>query len=108
MALIVWCWQALLTSTLSPNLAQASDINARREQFVLTIALAIVVAVAIKFVDALLISALLIIPAAAARPLAKTPEAMAIAAAIIGNLAALQPWEDWVWLLNWTPKRDQR
>lgn len=88
-ALIVWRWQALLTSTLSPNLAQASGINARREQFVLTIALAIVVAVAIKVVDALLISALLIIPAAAARPLAKTPEAMAIAAAIIGSLAAL-------------------
>jgi zinc transport system permease protein len=51
--------------------------------------LAIVVAVAIKVVGALLISALLIIPAAAARPLAKTPEAMAVIAALIGSVAAL-------------------
>lgn len=87
-ALIAWRWQALLTSTLSPDLAQASGINARREQLVLTIALAIVVAVAIKVVGALLISALLIIPAAA-RPLAKTPEAMAVIAALIGSVAAL-------------------
>ncbi len=88
-ALITWRWQALLTSTLSPDLAQASGINARREQLILTVALAIVVAVAIKVVGALLISALLIIPAAAARPLAKTPEAMAIIAALIGSVAAL-------------------
>ena len=88
-ALVLWRWQALLSVTLSPDLAQASGINARREQLVLTIALAIVVAVAITVVGALLISALLIIPAAAARPLVRTPEGMAIIAAIIGSVSAL-------------------
>jgi zinc transport system permease protein len=87
--LILWRWQALLAVTLSPDLAQASGINARREQLVLTISLAIVVAVAIKVVGALLISALLIIPAAAARPLVRTPEAMVILTAVIGSFAAL-------------------
>ena len=88
-ALLAWRWQALLTATLSPELAHAAGIDPRREQMVLTLALAVVVAVAIKVVGVLLIAALLIIPAAAARPLAVTPERMAIIAALIGALAAL-------------------
>lgn len=79
-----WRWSPLLLSTLNPDLALASGISPRREQFVLTIALAIVVAVAIKVVGVLLIVAMLIIPAASARRLSRTPEAMALAAAIIG------------------------
>ncbi len=55
-ALIAWRWHALLTSTLSPDLAQASGINARREQLVLTITLAIVVAVAIRNEDCSIIA----------------------------------------------------
>ncbi|MDW4498850.1 iron chelate uptake ABC transporter family permease subunit [Sulfitobacter sp. D35] len=87
--LIAWRWSALLTSTLSEELAYASGIDPRREQLVLTLALAITVAVAIKVVGALLIAAMLIIPAAAARPLSRTPEQMAIAAAVIGGMSAV-------------------
>ena len=47
------------------------------------------VAVAIKVVGVLLIAALLIIPAAAARSFARTPEAMALIAAGIGGASAL-------------------
>lgn len=89
MALLIWRWQALLTSTLSPDLATASGISPRREQLILTLALAITVAVAIKVVGALLIAAMLIIPAATARPFSRTPEAMAAYAVAIGSLAAL-------------------
>lgn len=88
-ALLIWRWSALLTSTLSPDLAYAANINPRKEQMILTIALAVVVAVAIKVVGVLLISAMLIIPAAAARPLANTPERMAFLAAAIGGFSAL-------------------
>lgn len=88
-ALLVWRWQRLLTATLNPDLAQASGISPRVEQLVLTVALALTVAVAIKAVGALLIGALLIIPPAAARPLARTPEAMALITAGIGSLAAV-------------------
>ena len=88
-ALIGWRWSALLTATLNEDLAYASGINPKREQLVLTLALAITVAVAIKVVGVLLIAAMLIIPAAAARPLSRTPESMALVAAGIGSVSAL-------------------
>jgi len=87
--LITWRWSRLLTATLSRELAAASGIDANREGFVLTLALAVVVAVALKVVGALLIGAMLIIPAAAARSLARSPEAMALGAVAIGLASAL-------------------
>ncbi|WP_456387788.1 metal ABC transporter permease [Profundibacter sp.] len=86
---LVWRWSALLTSTLNEDLAVASGLKPRREQLVLTLALAVVVAVSIKVVGALLIGAMLIIPAATARGLSRTPEGMAIAAVMIGIAASL-------------------
>ena len=89
LTLLAWRWSALLTATLDADLAGASGIDARREQLVLTTALAVTVAVAIKVVGALLIASMLIIPAAAARPLCRTPEAMAALAAGFAATAAL-------------------
>ena len=88
-ALIGWRWSALLTSTLNEDLAHASGIDPKREQLVLTIALAITVAVAIKVVGVLLIAAMLIIPSAAARPLSRTPEGMAFTAGAFGMLTCV-------------------
>ncbi|MBL8563308.1 MAG: metal ABC transporter permease [Gemmobacter sp.] len=88
-ALILWRWSALLTATLNEDLAAASGLNPDRERLILTLALAVTVAVAIKVVGALLIAAMLIIPAAAARGLARSPEAMAALAALIGAAAVL-------------------
>ncbi|MDT8854606.1 metal ABC transporter permease [Paracoccaceae bacterium Fryx2] len=85
--LLAWRWSGLLTATLSEDLAHASGVNPDRERLILTLALAVVVAVALKVVGALLIAALLIIPAAAARGFARTPEAMAGIAVAIGALA---------------------
>ena len=87
--LIGWRWSGLLTSTLNTDLAYANGINPKREQLVLTIALAITVAVAIKVVGVLLIAAMLIIPAAAARPLSRTPEGMTVVAGLIGMLSTI-------------------
>jgi zinc transport system permease protein len=86
-ALLLWRWRPLLTATVSEDLAHAAGVNPDRERLVLTLALAIVVAVAIKIVGALLIAAMLIIPAAAARGLARSPEGMAALAAGIGVAA---------------------
>lgn len=88
-AVLWWHWSGLLTATLNPDLAHAAGIDPKREQLVLTLLLALVVAVAIKVVGALLITALLIIPAATARFGARTPEGMAIAAMVLGVMAAL-------------------
>jgi zinc transport system permease protein len=87
--LIGWRWSALLTATLDADLAKAAGIDPARERLVLTLALAVVVAVSIKVVGALLIAALLIVPAAAARPFARTPEAMLALAAAFGCLSAV-------------------
>jgi zinc transport system permease protein len=89
LALLWWRWSALLTATLNTDLAYASGIDPKREQLFLTIALALVVAVAIKVVGVLLIAAMLIIPAAAARVFARTPEAMAVIAIGIGSVSTL-------------------
>ncbi len=88
-ALLAWRWSALLTATLSEDLAHAAGIDPGRERLVLTLALALVVAAAIKVVGALLIAAMLIVPAAAARAFARSPEAMAVAAVALGGLAVL-------------------
>lgn len=82
-------WQALLTATLNPDLATAAGGKPKREQLILTLALAVTVAVAIKVVGALLIAAMLIIPAAAARPFARTPEGMALCAILMGAFAVV-------------------
>ena len=86
---IIWRWSPLLTATLNADLATASGINPKAEQLVLTVALALVVAVSIKVVGALLIGAMLVIPAAAARGLVKAPEMMAVGAVLIGMLATV-------------------
>ena len=88
-AVLWWQWSAILTATLSPDLAFAAGLNPKRAQLLLTVLMAAVVAVAIKVVGALLITALLIIPAAAARNFAQTPERMALFAMGIGALSAL-------------------
>jgi zinc transport system permease protein len=87
--LVAWRWRGLLLATLNEDLAAASGVDARRENLVLTLALAVLIAVALKIVGTLLITAMLVVPAAAARALARTPEAMAVSAAGIGAFAAL-------------------
>jgi len=97
LGLLFWRWTPLLTATLNVELAYASGIDPKREQLVLTLALAVVVAVALKVVGALLIAAMLIIPAASARALARTPETMAAIAAGIGVVAALGGVQASIW-----------
>jgi zinc transport system permease protein len=89
LGLIAWRWNALLIATLNPDLAFSEGVDPRREELVLTFALAIAVAVAIKVVGALLITAMLIIPAAAARGFARTPEVMAAGALIVAAVSVL-------------------
>ncbi len=83
LALLWWRWAYLLISTTNSDLAYASGVNPKREQLVLNLAIAIVIAVSIQVVGALLISAFLIIPAATARNLARGPETMALMATVI-------------------------
>ncbi len=89
LALLIWRWRPLLMSSLDREMALAHGADPKRESILFTLALAVLVAVAIKVVGALLITALLIIPAATARFGATTPERMAMLAALIGVGSAL-------------------
>ncbi|MFI4937514.1 MAG: metal ABC transporter permease [Candidatus Berkiellales bacterium] len=80
-------WQSLLRITVHSELAQVEGVNVRQVQAGYLLLLAIVVAIALKIVGVLLITALLIIPAAAARFWAKSPEQMAGLASVIGMIS---------------------
>lgn len=87
LGILIWRWNAMLMATLNHDLASAEGLNPDKERLVLALTLAVLVAVAIKVVGALLITAMLIIPAATARSLGSTPERMAVIAAGLGVLA---------------------
>jgi zinc transport system permease protein len=87
LALLVWQWRPLLAATVNAELAEAEGLKPARARLLLMLLMASVIAIAMKLVGVLLITSLLIIPAATARRLASTPEQMAMLAAGIGALA---------------------
>ncbi|MDX5298333.1 MAG: metal ABC transporter permease [Gammaproteobacteria bacterium] len=89
LALLTLLWRGLLMVTLHEELARVEGFPVARLQLMLMLMLALVIAAAMKIVGILLITALLIIPAASARPLARTPEHMACLAALFGAGAVL-------------------
>ena len=89
LGLIIWRWKPLFLSTFNEELSYASGFNPKREQLFLTIGLGVTVAVSIKVVGVLLITAMLIIPAAAARNLARDPEMMVFAAGLVSCFSVI-------------------
>ena len=74
-------------STIHEELARVEGVPVERLRLLLMLMFALVIAVAMKMVGVLLITALLIIPAATARRLASTPEQMAAMAVVFGFIA---------------------
>ena len=89
LALLAWLWRPLLAITVHEELARVEGLPVAAIRLALMLLIAVVIAVAMKIVGVLLITSLLIIPAAAARGLARTPEAMAGLAIGIGAVASL-------------------
>ena len=87
LAALTLIWRPLLAATVHEELAlvEGAPVFLARLAFILLIA--IVVAVAMKVVGILLITSLLIIPAAAARRFARSPEGMAALAGVLGCAA---------------------
>lgn len=82
-------WRWLLSATIQSDLARCEGVPVEFTSWALIIMLALVFAVAIKLVGVLLITAMLIIPASAARKFAKSPEAMVVIASGIGCIAVV-------------------
>lgn len=80
-------WSSLVLMTLQEDLAQAEGINVLFCNLLLMFLMTLVVAVSIRSVGILLISSLLIIPAATAKQLAVSPEGMALLSSLLGVTA---------------------
>lgn len=89
LGILVWLWRPLLAITVHEELAQVEGVPVARVRTVLMLMMALVIAIAMKVVGVLLITALLIIPAAASRRLARTPEQMAVVAGVVGVMAVM-------------------
>jgi len=82
-------WQSLLNVTLNPELAQVEGVNVKRVQLLFILLLAFMIALSMKIVGVLLVTSLLIIPAAASRRLSNSPEQMLGYSILIGCLSIL-------------------
>ena len=84
LAVLVWIWRPLFAATVNRELAEAEGVAADRTDIIFMVLMAGVISVAMKIVGVLLITSMLIIPAAAARRFSTGPEQMALIAAAIG------------------------
>ena len=82
-------WKPLFASTVNYELAEAEGMKPEKINAVFTILMAAVIAISIKMVGILLITGMLIIPAAMARNLANNPQQMIILSIIGGVLAVI-------------------
>lgn len=82
-------WRRLLIVSIHPELAAAEGVAVLPVRLAFMLMLAVLTAVAMKVVGVLLITSMLIVPAAAARRLAATPEAMALGAVGVGAVSVV-------------------
>jgi len=84
---LIWIWKPLLSITIHEDLARVEGIPVDRINWLFLGLIALIVAIMMKVVGMLLVTALLIIPAATARRFANTPESMALIAMLIGGVS---------------------
>lgn len=89
LATAVALWRAAVAAAVDEDLARIDGIRVTLINGAMTVMMALVIAGAIRLVGILLVVSLLIIPAAAARRFARTPETMAALASLIGALAVI-------------------
>lgn len=96
---VAWQWRQLMMLVLHEDIAQAEGVRTGHLRLMLMLVIALVVAVSLKVSGMLLVTALLIIPAAAARFFARTPLHMVIwscvsgVLSIWGGVAASMQWD---------------
>ena len=88
-AVLVRLWRPLLSVAIHDELAAAEGVDRDQVRIAFTLLLALTIAVAMKSVGALLVIAVLIMPAVAARPFSETPERMAMLSAMVAAAAVV-------------------
>ncbi|MEE4239640.1 MAG: metal ABC transporter permease [Anderseniella sp.] len=89
LGVLAWIWRPLFAATVNREIAEAEGQNPGRAEVIFMLLMAMVIAISMKIVGVLLITAMLIIPAATARKLSSGPEQMAVIAALCGVVASV-------------------
>lgn len=87
--LLVVLWKPLINITVHAEIASVEGVNVSAVRTALMLITALVIAIAMKIVGVLLITALLIIPAATARRVSRTPEQMALIASLVAMMTVV-------------------
>ena len=86
--ILKFIWKPLFASTVNHELAEAEGMNPDKVNAIFTILLAAIIAISIKIVGLLLITGMLIMPAAMARNVSNNPNQM-VKLSIIGGLLSV-------------------
>ena len=84
LGILYFIWKSLFSATVNYDLAAAEGMRPEISNLIFTLLLAGVIALSIKMIGALLITGLLLIPAAIARNLSNSPKQMIIIAILAG------------------------
>jgi zinc transport system permease protein len=86
---LAWLWRDLIAISVHEELARAEGVAVGRVELGFILLIAVMTAISMKIVGLLLITALMVIPAAAARRLSSSPEAMALWSILIAGVAVV-------------------
>ena len=89
LGILYYIWKSIFAATVNYDLAAAEGMKPDVSNFIFTILLAGVIAISIKMIGALLITGLLLIPAATARSLSNNPFQMVILSILVGIAAVI-------------------
>jgi zinc transport system permease protein len=88
-AALYFIWKPLLLSTINEDIAKAEGVKTNLMQIIFIVMIAVLISASIRIVGVMLITSLLVIPAAAARVISKSPKQMALIASIFGIFSVI-------------------
>lgn len=86
---IILIWKDLVSITISPDLAAVEGVKIKLNEIVFMLSVALLVSLSVKVVGALLLTAMMIIPAASARILSQNPTQMIFSSMLFGIAAVV-------------------
>ena len=89
LGILFYIWKSIFAATVNYDLAAAEGMKPDLSNFIFTLLLAGVIAISIKMIGALLITGLLLIPAATARSLSSNTRQMVILSILVGIISVI-------------------
>ena len=92
LAVLAWHYNGLLLDSLSPPMARVAGVNDALVEYLFVVLLTLAIVVSLKIIGALLVEALVVVPAAAARNLARSTRgylAWSVAVALVTGLVGI-------------------